>query len=51
MIQINLYLTVDILLFVCYNGFYYKLLRLHIPIISNMLTMLCKYFYKSEMIF
>ena len=51
MIQINLYLTVDILLFVCYNEFYYKLLRLHIPIISNMLTMLCKYFYKSEIIF
>ena len=38
MIQINLYLTIDILFFVCYNDFYYKLLRLHIPIISNMLT-------------
>lgn len=38
MIQINLYLTVDILLFVCYNEFYYKLLKLHIPIMSNMLT-------------
>lgn len=38
MIQINLYLTVDILLFVCYNEFYYKLLKLHIPIMSIMLT-------------
>ena len=43
--QINLYSTVDILFFVCYNGFYYKLLRLHIPIISNMLSLsMVKYF-------